>query len=328
MTPPEVDGIAAALGRALAECRAALRAEHAAALAELRREAAEVARAAGERAERAEARAEQLRQDIEVARALAAEPALREGLIDAEGVLRIVQRNGDTLSVRLAALPALVTAAAAQAVAQAAEAMRAELRSEVARGLQRLGAAPRWSRLSIYGPGAVVACYSGRTYVLRDGVAASMSQEPGEHPEVWERIGTHGLRVLKSKPQAPEPGDIYSEGESRFIHDGENTTLLVPRALKQSDLDRSIKPTHALAQMAAEQMRVLRGEVDGLQDEIRTVGQAANDAAGVAARTAAWIASEGDAAVVRSATTEAWCMNRAALIDSPALARIADEGTG
>ena len=245
MTPEQINGIAAAMNRAITEACTVLRAEHAQALAEIRGQAEQVQRSLEQRAERAETQAEQVQRDLEALRQTVAEPAVRTMLLDAEGVLHMVQRSGPTLAVRVLDLPERMAEAVAGAMAEAEPRLRADLDSHVARALQRLGDAPKWSRTAVYGSGAVVSCYVGRVYALREGVKASISQEPGEHPDTWERIGSHGLRVMKAKPPELEPGDVFAEGEARFIHDGENTTLFVPRALKQSDLDRVIKPLQA-----------------------------------------------------------------------------------
>lgn len=234
MTPQERAGFAAAVNEAIAQ-----------AVGEVRREVETIARSLQERADRAEALAGQLQRDLAAARDELAEPAIRTVLMDADGVLHIVQRGGPPLSLRLVDLEDMMNAALSDAMTEAEPRLRAELQAHVARALQRLGDAPAWTRMAVYGPGAVVSCYVGRTYVLRDGIAASMAQEPGEHPDVWERIGSHGLRVMKSKPAQLEAGDVFTDGESRFIHDGQTTTLLVQRMLKQSDLDRMFKPLQA-----------------------------------------------------------------------------------
>lgn len=241
MSPQELDSLAIAFNEAIADACAALRAEQAQALSEIRRNAEQVARAL----EHQQQRADRLQRDLDASREAANEPAIRTALMDIDGALHIVQRSGPPLTVRIADLQALVDAKVAERMAEVESRFTAELNSHVARAMQRLGNAAPWLRTAFYGPGAVVTCYVGRVYALRDGIAASMAQEPGEHPEVWERIGSQGLRVMKSKPAQLEAGDVFTDGESRFIHDGQTTTLLVQRMLKQSDLDRMFKPLQA-----------------------------------------------------------------------------------
>jgi hypothetical protein len=322
MTPHELAGYAAAINQVIEDAIGVMRAEQAQALVVIRTEAANLQRELEQQRDRADARAEQLQRDLDATRELAAQPAISAALMDAAGVLHVVQRNGERLEVPIADLEAIVAARVSDALGEAELRFVARMDSQFAGALQRLGDAPRWSRMAIYKAGSVVSCYSGRTYVVRSGVAASMAQEPGDHPDVWERIGSHGIRVLKSKPEHLEPGDVFTEGESRFIFDGENTTLLVPRALKQSDLDRAIKPAQTLAQATADQLRATRSDLEGLQSVVRAVSNAANDAGLAATENAAWIASQGVPAVQRGEETEAVVRAIMPTIESPVLQEI------
>jgi hypothetical protein len=313
MTPQERAGFAAAITEAITVACSAVREQFARDMAAFEQKFREQV----QRCEHLEAQDAQLQRDLKAAREQLAEPPIVAAVMDAEGVLHLVQRNGERLTVPLADFAPLVAAAVDAWAGQAEQRLGARLDGEVARGMQRLGDAPRWNRTDGYAEGAVVTCYAGRTYVLRAGIRASVGQEPGECPDVWERIGSHGLRVMKAKPAAPEPGDIFTEGESRFIHDGESTTLLVPRSLKQSDLERAVKPLQVETRALAEVAGGVRRDVDGMRPVLERAAQAANDARN-------WIATEGHAVVARSERTEVWCENRRLLIDSPALARLVD----
>lgn len=319
MTPEERAGMAAAISEAIAQACATVREELTQRLDAVASEAESVGRSLQQRAERAETRADQLQRDLDAARELAAQPAITAALMDAGGVLHVVQRNGERIEVRVADFEALVAARVSEALGEAELRFVARMDSQFAGALQRLGDAPRWSRTAFYRAGSVVSAYSGRTYVVRSGVTATVAQEPGDHPEIWERIGSHGIRVLKSRPENLEPGDVFTEGESRFIFDGENITLLVPRALKQSDLDRVVSSAKSLAQSAMDHSRATRSDLEGLQSVVRSVGDAANDAGQAATRSAAWIATEGAAVVQRSEETEAVVHAIMPVIESPAL---------
>jgi len=322
MTTQEIEGIALAVNRRVDEAVGLMRSEQAQALERAREQAEQDRREFAEqvaqsvaRAERAEARLDQVQRDLDAARELAALPSIAAAVMDASGVLHIVMRNGARVEARIADLDSLVENRVSRALDEAELRFIARMDSTMHEAMQRLGNAPKWTRLAVYRAGSVVSCYMGRTYVVRAGVAASMAQEPGLCPEVWERIGSHGLRVMKSKPDNLEVGDVYKEGESLFIFDGETSYLFVPRGLKQSDLDRQIKPTHALAQSAHDKALGVERRCDAWEPRLDHTERAANDAQ-------AWIATEGDEAVMRSAQTQAWIDVRAPLIDG-----MLDEGT-
>jgi 16S rRNA G527 N7-methylase RsmG len=299
MTPEERAGLAGAINDAIGRACAAVRGEFAQEVTTLRREGETVARALEQRCNCAETHAQQLQRDLDAARELAGQPGILRALVDADGVLHVVQRNGETLTVPISDLQRQVAAAVSDRAAEAEERMGARLDAHIARALQRLGDAPAWARAAVYGPEAVVSCYVGRTYGLRAGVKASLGQEPGDHPDVWERIGSHGLRVMKAKPAALEAGDVFTEGDSRFIHDGTNTTLLVARALRQADLERVVRPLQAELRAVAELAGSLRRDVDDVRPVVQRAEKAANE-------------------------SHAWCISRALMIDSPALARIVE----
>jgi hypothetical protein len=250
MTPQEIDGIAAAINRRVAEEGAAIRAEHAQALEQVTRSLAQQTE-----------RADRLQRELDAVRQAANAAPLHAAMLDRDGVLHIVQRNGETVRCAVADLQVIMGDAVARGMAEMRAEFGVEVQAAVARALQRLGDAPRWSKTAVYGPGAVVACYVGRTYALRDEVAASMAQEPGDHPDVWERIGSHGLRVMKSRPAELQAGDCFTEGESRFIFDGQSAVLWVPRALKQSEVERYTKAAQALAQSAMDAVHRMRGDL-------------------------------------------------------------------
>jgi len=312
MTPEERAGMAAAINEAIALGCAAVREACARELADVRRSTAEELAAVRAHAQRADERAEALQRELDATRELAAQAPIQTMLVDAVGDLHVVQRGGVTTTANLAALGTRIAAAVDSGVGALGASLRAEVGAHVAREVMRFGSAPRWSRSAFYGEGAVVSCYNGRTYELAPGTRASIAQEPGEHPEVWQRIGSHGLRVMKSKPAVPEPGDVYTEGESRFIFDGETTTLFVPRATKQSDIDRSFKAANSLAASAFEHATRAERMAESHEARLDVVEREASN-------NALWIAEEGEAAVLRSATTEAWVAERADEIDAALL---------
>lgn len=258
--------------------------------------------------QRSEERADQLQRDLDAAREEAGVPAISAVLVDSDGELNIVQRSGTT-KANLRPLLQRMAEEVKRAVAALGGEVRGETVAHVTREALRLGGAQNWSRTAFYGPGSVVSCYVGRTYELREGIAASMAQEPGEHPEVWRRIGSHGLRVMKSKPEALEPGDWFTEGDARFIHDGQTTTLFVPRMLKQADIDRPFKAANANATAALEHAQVARRTAEGLAPRVDRIER-------TAANAERWIAEEGAEAVLRSATTERWVSERAEELDT------------
>jgi len=317
MTPEELSGFADAMTQVIDDAVGVLRTEHAQALDVMRRDHEQQVADLVQRVERATASLVQVQRDLDAVRATAAQSPISAILVDGAGELHVVQRDGTKATANLDGVARRIE----DNITTQADLLRTDLRAEivahVAREVMRLGSAPKWSRTAFYGEGAVVSHYVGRTYELREGVRASMAQEPGEHPEVWQRIGSHGLRVMKSKPAALEAGDVFTEAESKFISDGETTTLLVARSPKHSDIERGVRPAYALAQAAMDTATQARTLAEGHEPRLESVER-------TAANSSTWIVEEGDAAVLRSATTEAWAANRALLIDSPALARIVE----
>jgi hypothetical protein len=317
MTPEDLAGMAAAVAQLISEATATLRREQDDALATVRRHCDNALQAVIERAQRAEMLAEQLQRDLEVVRARADEPPLRDALLDAEGVVHLVLRGGDTVRIRMPDVRGMVAAEVARSAGEAESRHLELIRAEVARGMHQLGLAPPWKKVAAYGPGALVSCYIGRTYRLRDGVQASIGQEPGDHPEVWERIGSFGLRVLKSKPAELAPGDVFAESDARFIHDGVITTLLSPKAIKLTDVERGLKPVHGTAQAALDAVQRAEQRLDELSGAVRRTTEAANEAT-------TWIQREGQPAAEQAARAHALAENSALLIESPAMRRIVD----
>jgi hypothetical protein len=193
-------------------------------------------------------------------RALAENPVAAL-LIDAEGTLHLVQRSGARLEARLPNIGGLVAAG----VAAMREEVRAEVHANVARSFEIFANAPAWSATTVYTEGQTVQAHVGRTYRVRLGVKATLGQAPGDHPEQWERIGTGGFRVLKSRPEALEPGDVFTENDARFLHDGAQTVLFVPKGAKVSDIERAVKAPYSLAQSVQAQLRDLEAGLAALR---------------------------------------------------------------
>ena len=84
--------------------------------------------------------------------------------------------------------------------------------------------------------------------------------------------------------------------------------LFVPRSPKQSDIERSFKAAHSLAQSAFDHATVARRMAEGIEPRLEEVEREA-------ANSRTWIEGEGDAAVLRSATTQAWVAHRAPMLD-------------
>jgi hypothetical protein len=215
---------------------------------------------------------------LEAANDRTAEAPIADLSLDANNVLRLVQRSGEPLTARLPN----VHEAVREAVAGAGATLRAELEGQlaiaVARSFDARHTPARWSADTVYTEGQIVDAYIGRTYRVRAGVAATIGQAPGDHPEQWERLGTLGLRVFKHRPAVLEPGDTFTEAESRFLHDGEATILFVPRAAKVSDIERAVKGPHALAQDAQAQLRDQAVRLEAIARDARAGEDARHDA--------------------------------------------------
>jgi HK97 family phage portal protein len=198
--------------------------------------------------------------------------------LDAEGLLHLVPRTGPPLTARLPNVVEMVR----QAAEATASALRADLEAQlavaVARNFDARHTPPRWEAQTVYTEGQIVDAYIGRTYRVRAGVAATIGQEPGDHPEQWERLGSLGLRVFKHRPATLQPGDTFTEAESRFLHDGESTILFVPRAAKVSDIERAVKGPHALAQDAQAQLRDQAARLEAVARDARASAASTQDA--------------------------------------------------
>lgn len=267
-----------ALAAEIAEQNQALRLEirrdHAAQLAEVERAHAEAIARLTERL-------------VEAEHALALERAERVAAFgdpvvgfsrDAAGAVVLLRRSGPPLPLPLPDVPALVEAA----VDARLPGVRAEARSEVARTFESFANAPVWSASAVYTAGDIVQTDVGRTWRVRAGVRATFGRVPADDVEHWERLGTGGFRVLKSRPEQLAPGDFFTEHDARFLHDGAQTILFVPKAAKVSDIERAVKGPHGLAQANAaalrdhEQAHASR-DAALVADVARSV-QAANDA--------------------------------------------------
>jgi hypothetical protein len=216
----------------------------------------------------AEAALEVLRSEVTRLRALAESP-IAALVLDGEGTLHLVQRSGERLNARLPNFHELVQAAMSAARDELREELRGELQAGIARTFETMGNAPAWSAAAVYTEGQIVQAHVGRTYRVRAGVRATLGQQPGDHPDQWERLGTGGFRVFKSRPEQLEAGDIFTDAESRFMHDGAATILFVPKAAKVSDIERAIKGPHNLAQAVQAQLREQSGQLEGLTQGVQ-----------------------------------------------------------
>ena len=186
---------------------------------------------------------------------------------DSAGALQLVQRSGSTLTAPLPVppalpdVPALVDARLEVLRAEVLDILRSEVHAAVARSFEVHTNAPAWSPTAVYTEGQLVQCYGGRTYRVAKGVIATTGKEPGEHRDQWERVGTLGLRVHKSRPPELEPGDVFTESDSRFMHDGQGVILLVPKAAKVSDIERAVKTPYGMAQAVQAQLVQVREQM-------------------------------------------------------------------
>lgn len=288
MKPEELAGIGRAVAEQIDAGGADVLRQCQALLDEIRQacadQMAEVQRSTGEqlqglRAQLAEAHQQLalMRQETHALRAAADNP-IAAMLLDAEGVLHIVQRNGERLAVRLPNVEQLVHEAAQAQREQIGAELRSEISAAVARSFELHTNAAPWNAASVYTEGQIVQCYSGRTYRVRKGIAATLGREPGDHPDHWERLGTAGLRVLKSRPAELQPGDMFTENDARFLHDGCGTVLIMPKAPKVSDIERAVKLPYGVAQAGLALGRELSGRVEALSVQVQRSEAAANDA--------------------------------------------------
>lgn len=290
MTPEERAGIARAVAEAIGGARAdilrqcderiaAQRQAHEAQLAEVQRSAAAEVATLRDGLADARHRAEMDGKELQVLRAVVEADPLSAAMFDAAGALQIVQRTGARLAVQLPDVEQLVRVAVEAMREQITAEVTAQAHAAIARSVEQYLNAPAWTPAAVYTEGQVVQHHIGRTYRVRQGVRASMGQEPGEHPEQWERLGTGGFRVVKSRPEAPQSGDVFTEHDARFMHDGTATILLVPKGAKGSDIERAVKGPHGLAQTAMAQVQDVAARLQDLQQAVQRNTAVANDGA-------------------------------------------------
>lgn len=215
-----------------------------------------IARAVADTLRPLTARLDAFTAEVQTLRAAALEPVAAL-IVDADGTLHLVQRGGAHLEARLPDVPALVARATTAAQGDLRTALVGELHAGLERAMEALCNAPAWDPATVYTEGQVVQAHIGRTYRVRSGVAAALGVDPGDDATRWERVGRAGFRVFKSKPEHLEAGDIFTEGDSRFLFDGAQTVLFVPKAAKVSDIERAVKAPHGLAQAASAAVRDL-----------------------------------------------------------------------
>lgn len=277
----------AALGAEVAEQMQALRLEirrdAAADLAAAQRALVDDLAALRERLVDSEHRRELVQRDLAALReAVGAGPVLAFSR-DADGAVSLLQRYGPPCPLPLPD----VAEAVRVAVAALGEALRAETHADVARTFELFCNAPAWSATAVYTAGDMVQTDIGRTFRVRAGVRAALGRSPGEDAEHWERVGTGGFRVLKARPEALEPGDWFTEHDARFLHDGAQTILFVPKAPKFSDLERAAKGSHGLAQATQAELREWVARMAAMLESAQRSTSAANDASEIGAQALA-----------------------------------------
>jgi hypothetical protein len=235
-------------------------------------------------------RLEAIARELEDLRAAHGAP-IAAALLDADGALRIVQRTGEAFIVPLPDAARLAADAAAALRAPIAEGVCADVLAHIERTLAALVQPPAWTPEAVYAAGDIVTAHIGRTYRVRAGVRAALGRDPGDDAEHWERLGSAGFRVFKSRPERLEPGDVFTEGDARFLHDGAQTILFVPKAAKVSDIERALKAPHNLAQAAHASARGLADQVATLTDTVARQARGDADALGTAAEALAQVES-------------------------------------
>lgn len=272
-----LQALAAEIAEHMDAQRLEIRREFATQIAEAERAHAEHLAVLRERLAAAEHRLEAAQAEFTAQSAIASDPVAALTL-DADGTLHLVQRSGAHLSVRL---PDWLTAAR-EAVSELgddlSERLQAEAHAHVARVFDLFCNAPAWSPTAVYAAGDIVQTHIGRTYRVRAGVRAALGRDPDDDAEHWERLGTGGLRVFKSRPPTLTPGDVFSEHDARFLHDGHATVLLVPRTPKTSDIERAGKVPTAIAQAVQADVRRLEPRIGEALEGIERSQAAAHDA--------------------------------------------------
>jgi phage host-nuclease inhibitor protein Gam len=258
-------------------------------LAAIQRNYIEHANAFRERLAEADRQRETLQQEVAVLRSQAGAALLTAVLLDADGVLHLVQRNGEQFTARLPDFDALVQRASNARFETMTETLRSEMHANVARTFELFCNAPAWSESAVYTEGQIVQTDVGRTYRVRAGVRAALGRAPGDDVERWERLGTGGFRVLKSRPEKLAAGDMFTEHDARFLHDGSTTILFVPKAAKVSDIERAVKGPHGLAQAAQAEVRDLATQMGNVAGEVARSATAANDASEIGVQALAQV---------------------------------------
>lgn len=272
-----LEGLAREVAQQIARVRVDLRREFAELAAVVQRAATAEAAALRERLSETSQKLELALQAVEVLRSEVGDPVVAFSR-DAEGGVQLLQRHGPPRALPLPDVTAIATAAVEALGAGLREALIAEAHAQVARTFELFCNAPVWSEKAVYTEGQIVQTDVGRSYRVRQGIRATIGRVPGDDTEHWERLGTGGFRLLKSKPAALAPGDVFTEHDARFMHDGQTTILLVPKAAKVSDIERAVKGPHNFAQATQAELRELAARVTGLLSDVQRNAKAANDA--------------------------------------------------
>lgn len=224
--------------------------------------------------------------ELETLHAMAADPVVAFTR-DAAGAVSLIQRNGPPRPLPLLDLEAVARAAVDALGAALREELLGEAQAAVARSLELFYNPPAWSEATVYMDGQIVQTDVGRTYRVRKGIRATIGRFPGDDAEHWERLGTGGFRVLKSRPETLEPGDLFTEHDARFLHDGRATILFVPKAAKTSDIERAVKAPHGLAQATQAELREHIAHMAAVLADVQRSTTAANDAGEVSVQALA-----------------------------------------
>jgi hypothetical protein len=289
-----LEALAAEVAQQIARVRADGRRELAEQVLLVQSAAADEVLVLRERLAEATHRLEMTQQEVQVLRAEVADPVIAFTL-DAAGAMHLVQRNGPTRALPLPDTQAIARALVEAEGARALESLRGEVHADIARTFELYCNAPAWTATAVYAAGDIVQTDIGRTYRVRKGIRATVGREPGEAVDHWERLGSGGFRVLKSRPETLAAGDVFTEHDARFLHDGRATILFVPKGAKTSDIERAVKAPHALAQTVQAQHRELAAEVADLRNAVERNATAANDAGEIGVQALAQI----EAAIAR-----------------------------
>jgi hypothetical protein len=217
-------------------------------------------------------------------------------IVDQNRQIQFVRRDGQTMAVQLPDHSDLVREECESALKAAGEVALAAVEKGGERVLELAAGAKPWDGGKTYEAGSVVSCYIGRTYIAK--CIAGKGEEPGDNPEVWKRFGEHGIRVLKSKPDTPQAGDLYAENGAHFLHDGINARLVFPSAVSAKDVERAVRPALELA-------RALQAKGVEAREQFEAIGRALSDAGARAERieTALGIAAKDASAAMEIGTS-------------------------